>query len=188
MKKTVLLSAIATVLLIASCKKDNNGNVTFWTAVNSSPNPISVSVGSQNAAVTQYFPTITPGCGTYGCASFCLPAGTYTYTATNTDTTWTGSVSVTKGGCTMQQLSCATGNVTFWVDSAANNIQVTLNGGTTPITAAFPTSTPTCGTSGCANFTLHIGTYNYTAITSGGVGYSGSVRVGNDSCTLVHLY
>jgi endo-beta-N-acetylglucosaminidase D len=193
MKKIVLFSSIAALLLIASCKKDQNNNyyaanLTFWTAVNCSPNPITVTVDSQTASITEYFPSSTPSCGYQGCANFNLPAGTYTYSATNTDTTWTGSVTVTKGGCTMQQLLCTTGNVTFWVDSAANNIQVTLNGGTTGITAAFPTTTPTCGTTGCANFTLHIGTYNYTAITSTGVGYNGTVRVGNDSCTVVRLY
>jgi hypothetical protein len=196
MKKTVLFGAIAALLLIASCRKDdgnfNNNyptyNLTFWTAVNCSPNPITVTVDSQTAVMTKYFPNTTPGCGSNGCANFNLPAGTYNYSATNGDTTWNGSVSVTKGGCTLQPLYCATGNVTFWIDSAATNIRVTLNGGTTSITTAFPTSTPTCGTTGCANFTLHIGTYTYTAITASNIGYTGSVTVGNDSCSLVRLY
>ena len=196
MKKTVLFSAIATLLLIASCRRDDHNqynynptyNLTFWTAINCSPNPITVTVDSQTAVMSEYFPNVTPVCGTQGCANFNLAAGTYNYSATNTDTTWTGSVTVTKGGCTLQQFFCTTGNVTFWIDSAATNIKVTLNGGSKNITTAFPTSTPPCGTTGCANFIVHPGTYTYTAITSSNIGYAGSVTVGNDSCSLVRLY
>ena len=194
MKKALFIIPIIAMLLIASCKKDDGNqnystaNLTFWTAINCSPNPITVKVDSQTAMITEYFPNAAPTCGNQSCANFNLPAGTYTYTATNGDTTWNGSVSVTKGGCTMQPLYCSTGNVTFWVDSAANNIKVTLDNGSTHITTAFPTTTPTCGTLGCANFTLHAGTYTYTAITSLNVGYTGTVTVGNDSCTLVKIY
>ena len=196
MKKTVLFSAIATLLLMASCRRDDHNqynynptyNLTFWTAINCSPNPITVTVDSQTAVMSEYFPNVTPVCGTQGCANFNLAAGTYNYSATNTDTTWTGSVTVAKGGCTLQQFFCTTGNVTFWIDSAATNIKVTLNGGSKNITTAFPTSTPPCGTTGCANFIVHPGTYTYTAITSSNIGYAGTVTVGNDSCSLVRLY
>jgi hypothetical protein len=195
MKKIIFFSSIAAVLLIASCKKDNgyknvvyNANLTFWTASNCSPNAITVTINGQRSVMTEYFPSVVPSCGTQGCANFSLGAGSYNYSATNGDTTWTGTVSVDKGSCTLQQLFCSTGNVTFWVDSAANNIQVTMNGGAAHITTAFPTTTPTCGTTGCANFTLPPGTYTYTAITSTNIGYTGSVRVGNDSCTILKLY
>jgi major membrane immunogen (membrane-anchored lipoprotein) len=195
MKKIVFFSSMVALLLLASCHKDNrynNGNytanLTFWTASNCSPNPITVTINGQNSVMTEFFPTVVPSCGSQGCANFSLGAGSYNYSATNGDTTWTGTVSVDKGSCTLQQLFCATGNVTFWVDSAASNIQVTVDGGSTHITTAFPTTTPTCGTSGCANFTLHPGTYTYTAITSTNIGYTGSVRVGADSCTIVKLY
>jgi hypothetical protein len=191
MKKIIFFSSIVTLLFLASCKKDHGGyysNLAFWTASNCSPNPITVTINGQSAVMTEYFPSVVPSCGTQGCANFSLGSGTYNYSATNGDTTWTGSVSVDKGTCTLQQLFCSTGNVTFWVDSAANNMQVTINGGTANVTTAFPTTTPSCGTRGCANFTLHPGTYTYTAITSTNIGYTGSVRVGNDSCTLVKLY
>jgi hypothetical protein len=159
-------------------------------AVNCSPNPITVKVDSQTAVMSDFFPITAPGCGAKGCANFNLPVGTYTYSATNGDSSWSGSVSIAAGTCTFQQLTCATGNVVFWVDSAANNTKVTLNVNSGPayINTAFPTTTPTCGTTGCANFTLHVGTYTYTAITAANIGYTGTITVGNDSCTLVRLY
>ena len=192
MKSIVLFTASAIMLLMASCKKDDRGgsntNLTFWTASNCSPNPITVMVNNETSVMTEFFPAMTPACGDQGCASFSLPAGTYSFVATNGDTTWNGNVTVNRGACTFQQLYCATGNVTFWVDSAANNMRITMDGGSTNITTAFPTSTPTCGTTGCANFTLHIGTYTYTATTSSNIGYTGTVHVGKDSCTLVKVY
>ena len=190
MKNVIYIAAILSTLLFASCRKDfgNNPNLTFWTAVNCSPNPITVSIGNQTAVMTEYYPTVPPVCGSPGCASFNLSSGNYNYTATNGDTSWQGSVSVTKGGCNLQQLLCTTGSVTFWVDSAANNIRVKLNGATANINTAFPTSTPTCGSSGCANFTMHTGTYSYTATTASNIGYAGTVTITADSCTLVRLY
>ena len=192
MKNAFYISALLTTLLFASCRKDEGNfgatNLTIWTATNCSPNPITVTVGGKTTAMTEYYPNAPATCGSPGCANFNLAAGTYTYSATNGDTTWQGSVSVTKNGCTLQQLYCTTGNVTFWIDSAATNIRVTLNGGTANVTTAFPTSVPSCNSSGCANFTLHPGTYSYTAITSANIGYAGTVTVGSDSCTLVKLY
>jgi hypothetical protein len=196
MKRLALLSAIAVTLLMASCRKDrdnnNNGyynyNLTFWTAENCSPNPITVTVDSQTQQIQEYFPNTPATCGSQGCANFYLPTGTYSYTASNIDTTWQGSVTVTKGGCTLQQFYCSTGSVTFWVDSAPNGLQVVMDNGTGHITTSFPTTTPTCGTTGCANFSMHPGTYSYTATTSANVGYTGSVTVQKDSCKLIRLY
>lgn len=198
MKKIALLSVLACTLLLASCLKDNNNgfnnlntansDLTFWIATNCSTAPVIVTVDSQTSQISEYFSNGQPSCGAYGCANFNLSPGTYTYVATATDTTWRGTVTVPRSGCLMQQLVCGMGNVTFWVDSAANFTQVTVNGSNAHISAAFPTSTPTCGTSGCANFNLPTGTYSYTAITDASIGYTGSVTVKNDSCVLVKLY
>jgi hypothetical protein len=165
----------------------NNSNLTFWMAANCSTSPVVVTVDSQTAQISQYYPNGQPGCAAFGCANFNLRPGTYIYVATASDSTWRGSVTVPSAGCRIQQLQCSMGNVTFWVDSAANNTRVTISGNTSHISVAFPTSTPTCGTQGCANFTLPTGTYSYTAITSTNIGYTGSVTV-NDTCTLVKLY
>jgi len=201
MKKIVLGAAIACTMFLASCVKDNgNGfnnnnnlynntsDLTFWMAANCSTSPVVVTVDSQTSQISQYYPNGAPACGGLGCASFNLAPGTYTYVATGSDSTWRGSVTVTKSGCVFQQLQCTPGSVTFWVDSAADNIKVTLNGSSARINVAFPTTTPTCGTSGCATFNMPAGTYSYTAITDANVGYTGSVTVKNDSCMLVKLY
>jgi len=199
MRKMLFCGAIVATLLLASCLKDNGYNhnynsnfgnssdLTFWMAANCSNNPVVVTVDSQTAQITQFYPNGQPSCAAIGCANFNLPPGTYTYMATASDTTWRGSVTVPKNGCLMQQLQCVMGNVTFWVDSAANNTRVTISGSTSRISVAFPTTTPTCGTQGCANFTLPTGTYSYTAITNTNIGYTGSVTV-SDTCTLVKLY
>jgi hypothetical protein len=197
MKKIIFFAAIAATMLLASCMKDNgngynnygnNSNVTFWMAANCSTTPVVVTVDSQTSQISQYYPNGAPYCGGVGCANFNLPAGTYNYIATGSDSTWRGSVTVAKSGCVFQQIQCTPGTITFWVDSAANNIKVTLNGGTSRITVSFPTTTPTCGTAGCATFNMPAGTYNYTAITAANVGYNGSVTVQNDSCALVKLF
>jgi major membrane immunogen (membrane-anchored lipoprotein) len=195
MRKITLFSVVALVLMLASCKRDHhndnefyNYNLTFWTAENCSPNPITVTVDSQTAQIIEYYPNNPATCGSEGCANFYLPAGTYYYTASNIDTTWQDSVVVTKGGCTLKQFYCSTGYVTFWVDSAPNGLQVVMDNGIGHVNTSFPTTTPTCGTAGCANFTMHPGTYTYTATTASNVGYTGSVTVQKDSCKLIRLY
>ena len=200
MRNILFYSAIVATLLLSSCMQDNGNynnnnnynsgsNLTFWMQANCSTNPITVTIDGQSAQITQYFATSQPSCPSYGCANFYLPGGkTYTYTATGSDSTWTGSVTVPRSGCIQQLLTCATGTATFWVDSAANNIKVTIGTGSSHITAAFPTTTPVCGTTGCASFTLPAGTYSYTAITAANIGYSGSVTVKGDSCSLIRLY
>jgi hypothetical protein len=197
MKKIALFGALVATLLLASCYKDNNrynnngasnSDLTFWMAANCSTSPVTVTVDGQTGQISEYFPTTQPTCGAYGCANFNLPAGTFTYTATGNDTTWSGSVVVTQNACKLQQLQCSNGTVTFWVDSAANNTKVTIAGESYHISVAFPTSTPACGTSGCANFNLPTGSYTYTAVTGSNIGYTGSVNIGNDSCSLVRLF
>ncbi len=199
MKKITVYMVSAAMLLLTSCYKDtgynnnvnnygSNSNLTFWMMANCTNSNITVTIDGQTSQITAFYPGGQPSCTAYGCASFNLPAGTYAYKATAADTTWQDTVIVPRSGCRMQQLKCAQGNVTFWVDSAANNIKVTLNNTVAFITAAFPTTTPGCGTSGCANFTLPTGTYSYSAITDANVGYVGNVTVTGDSCKLVKVY
>jgi len=126
MKKYFSLAAITVVFLvgISSCAKTKGctdltatnynaaaeqddgtcayaGNVVFHYAT--SGTNATVVIDGQTGTVTTAFNS-TPDCGTSGCANFTLPTGTYNYTASSTFTNWSGSVTVTKNGCTAQVL------------------------------------------------------------------------------------
>jgi hypothetical protein len=168
------------------CDSNHNGQLSFWAATNCNCGPITVSCGSYVQQMQEYYPNGVPACGSPGSANFNLPAGTYNYTASCPAASWSGSVTVTQGNCTMQQIVCTTGNVTFWMDTAGNSISVSVGGQTLNITTAYTSSNPNCGASGCANFLLPTGTYTYNASSASNT-WSGHVVVANDSCTLVKI-
>jgi hypothetical protein len=58
------------------------------------------------------------------------------------------------------------GNVTFWFASNMASATVTINGQTGTITQYYPGGAPSCNAAGCANFSLPVGTYYYTAQSS----------------------
>ena len=56
------------------------------------------------------------------------------------------------------------GNVTFWINESASTVTVTFYGGNKTITKYYPNYNPSCGSSGCANYTnIPVGSYYYTA-------------------------
>ena len=83
------------------------------------------------------------------------------------------------------------GEVTFWQSGSPSYgiTTVYVNGVSSSITSDYSSGTPDCGTSGCANFTLEPGTYNYTAEESGllGATWSGTVTVTSNGCLTVKL-
>jgi len=78
------------------------GNVTFW--YNSNGTKATVIVGGQTGYITNYYSTYNPTCGSDGCANFTLAVGSYSFSASSTWHTWAGTVSVTKGNCTLMLL------------------------------------------------------------------------------------
>ena len=78
-----------------------------------------------------------------------------------------------------------TGNAIFWVNADYNCGPVTVNlsgNGTESINSYF-NSTPSCGTSGAANFSnLDPGTYSYTASCSDTT-WNGTINISADNCT-----
>jgi hypothetical protein len=80
------------------------------------------------------------------------------------------------------------GVATFYFDQNGPNATVNVNGQTAQVTANYQTGAPTCGTSavGCANFTLPVGNYAYTA-SSPLSSWSGQVAVTANGCALVNL-
>jgi hypothetical protein len=83
--------------------------------------------------------------------------------------------------------SSSTGNATFWVasDLGCGTITVSVNGQSKTISSFYSTS-PACGASGCANFTLAPGTYNYSASCSGKT-WSNSITVTAGGCSKMQL-
>jgi len=74
----------------------------------------------------------------------------------------------------------------FYFDENAPNATVSINGQSSIISSYFTGGAPACGASGCANFALLPGTYNYTA-TSSTASWNGSVVVSGSNCAPVLL-
>jgi hypothetical protein len=79
------------------------------------------------------------------------------------------------------------GEATFWLasDLGLGNIAVTCDGATEIITGYY-TSTPDCGSSSSANFSLSPGTHAYSA-NAGTVNWNGSITVTAGSCSKLEL-
>jgi hypothetical protein len=79
------------------------------------------------------------------------------------------------------------GNVIFWTDiqNAGSFITVTLQAQPLYISKWY-SSAPVCGSAGCAQYTLPVGTYAYSA-TSLFYTWSGSVTVTKNFCTTHQL-
>ncbi len=93
----------------------------------------------------------------------------------STATNYNASAQQDDGTCTYD------GNLVFYYATAGTNATVVINGQTGTVTSAF-TSTPNCGQTGCANFTLPTGTYAYTASSSFNT-WSGNITVTKNGCT-----
>ncbi|SFT01380.1 hypothetical protein [Sphingobacterium wenxiniae] len=83
-----------------------------------------------------------------------------------------------------------TGKVAFWVasDLGCGNITVTLNTGQQgTISSYYSSGTPSCGSSGNANFTLDPGTYSFSASCSK-YNWKGNFTVEKDGCLTNRLW
>lgn len=78
------------------------GNVTFWYNLNGSS--ATVTVGGKTGYITKYYSTYNPSYGSTGCANFTLPIGSCSYSASSTWSTWNGTMTVTKNGCSFMLL------------------------------------------------------------------------------------
>lgn len=79
------------------------------------------------------------------------------------------------------------GSVTFYYNSSGSYATVYLGSSYSgQITQYYPSTPPSCGSSGCANFTVPVGTYNWTA-SSTWSNWSGQVIVSKNGCQLVLL-
>lgn len=80
------------------------------------------------------------------------------------------------------------GNAMIWtqVDHGCGTISVTINGTTQTISSYYSSGAPSCGASGCANFTLNPGTYPVSASCSNST-WNGTVTVTAGGCYRLKL-
>ena len=80
------------------------GNVTFWQITNSGYSITTVSLNGLTSDITSEYNS-SPTCADSGNATFYnLEVGDYSFTATDGTYNWSGTVQITKDGCTSMQL------------------------------------------------------------------------------------
>ncbi|MDX1902639.1 MAG: hypothetical protein SFU27_00660 [Thermonemataceae bacterium] len=81
------------------------------------------------------------------------------------------------------------GSATFWTqtDLGCGSITVSCGGTTQTITSYYSSGNPGCSASGCANFSLAPGTYNYSASCSSYT-WDGTITVTAGNCSTMRLY
>lgn len=195
MTKSLRYLLLLFIVIIASCSDeegqyaDVSATVTFWTKNTGSSLP-NVTINGKNATITQSY-TSAPLCDAYGCATFILAPGTYQYTATG-DQSWSGYITVTASDeCLTQELvvtPSAYGDGTFWTqtDLGCGNITVIING-VSRIISSYYASRPSCGSYGCANFNLPVGTYPFTA-SCNSYNWEGEIEITDGGCSTMRLY
>ncbi|WP_026703807.1 hypothetical protein [Flavobacterium soli] len=79
-------------------------------------------------------------------------------------------------------------NIMFWIgsDLGFGSISVTLEGQGSGSITSYYGSSPDCGASGCANFTVAPGTYSFSA-SCGDYTWDGSITVTENQCSKMQL-
>lgn len=171
--------------------QQQTGQVVFWeSSGNGCSSTTNVTINGVTKQISS-FSASSPQCGSSGNATFTLSPGIYNYSASCSGTPKTGSVAVYQGLCTPVQLTWTpqqtTGQVMFWVKTDFGCGPITVNiGGTTRTISSYYGSIPSCGASGCANFTLSAGTYAFSA-SCNGYTWNSTVTITNGGCTKQEL-
>jgi hypothetical protein len=213
LKSTIFFAiAMASVILFAACEKDSlssstathpfgagNGKFSIYTKTDLGQGAIACKIdGIAVGSITHYHPTFE--CGNVDINKV-LGAGTHTYSATSTTgVTWGSTFVVTEDVCSSRYLvytggsggngggggGTGKGDVIFYTDDPSKlPITITFGSIIRKITQAFA-SKPSCGTAGCANFTLLEGSQYYEA-SYNTYNYPGSVDVVADKCNYVKI-
>jgi hypothetical protein len=163
-----------------------NGQLSFWTDYQS---PISINVDGASAGTTNTYFTSAPACGQSGTVTVSLAPGSHSFTAASGSNTWSGTVSIASGQCTLYKLAAPaapTGQLSIWTDYSTQ-IAVRVDGNAVGNTTTyFSSGTPACGQSGTITVTLPAGAHTVSGI-SGQYSWNGSVSVAAGQCTLYKL-
>ena len=79
-----------------------------------------------------------------------------------------------------------TGQAVFWYNSNGSNATVYVGGQTGYITNYYSTYNPNCGSNGCANFTLPVGSYSFSASSTWST-WSGNITITKNGCSKMLL-
>jgi len=83
----------------------STGEAMFWTDADYGVGYIDVYVdGLYEGQITGFYSSGVPDCGASGCVTIERDPGTYSYNAAAGGTTWSGSVTITAGGCYTMRL------------------------------------------------------------------------------------
>lgn len=74
------------------------------------------------------------------------------------------------------------GKVVFWINKNVYGITVTINGQMGYITKYYQDYNPTCGSDGCATFTLPVGSYSFHA-TNNSLDWNGNISITSNGCS-----
>lgn len=174
------------------------GQAMFWIGSDLGCGNITVNCNGQSRTISSYYSSGAPSCGASGTATFSFAPGTYSYTASCSGLTWSGTVTITSGGCSKIQLTSSggggggggsTGQVMFWTATnwGCGSITVNCNGQSRTITSFYSSGAPSaCGASGCATFAFSPGTYSFSASCSGRT-WNGTVTVTANGCLKMQL-
>lgn len=145
-----------------------NGNTITWDSQYGLPNASAKKVG---AKLEFYYPSVSNSLPTY------YDSGSWSRHCGTLSISGAGSGSNSK-----------TGNAMFWISSdlGCGHITVTVNGQSKTISSYYNSSTPSCGASGCANFTLSPGTYNFSASCDNKT-WNSSITVEEGGCQKMRL-
>lgn len=149
-----------------------SGNIITWDASYGLPK---TQLGKSGSQLTFYYPSVSTSLLTY-------------YNSGS----WSGQcVSLGSGGSsgsTGGSSGGTTGSATFWVSSdfSCGSITVSVSGQGKTISSYYSSGAPSCGASGCANFTLASGSYSFSASCSGHT-WQGTINVTSGGCSKMQL-
>lgn len=113
-KNLNIFIGLITILQICSCTEDRTidvaqtettGQAMFWTASDLGVGSISVSCDGTTRTFNSYYNTGVPSCGASGVANFTLNPGVYSFSASGGGLSWSGSITVSSGGCSKLELT-----------------------------------------------------------------------------------
>ena len=103
----------------------DSGQVMLWSKSGcgggTSTSPIAVSIAGKSGQVTNFYATEPTACGTTGAFTAKLAVGSYNWTAKCGTDSVTGSVTVTKGGCTKVEVNFAAAQLDYFPTTANSN-------------------------------------------------------------------